>query len=161
MPCTHSHWYGHKCAVRLFVAATADESLMPPRCDGVEIPHELVFPLLSLKQRREFEAKLLECSTVDRLYCCRPTCSKFLGSVLATKQEVRCGSCRTQTCGACKGAWHGVFGMCAVSSSDEEVKAILKQDLGFQECPGCKRVVELESGCYHMYVFVARAAGKS
>lgn len=134
---------------------------MPPRCDGVEIPRHLVLPLLSSRQRGDFEAKLAEFSTVDRLYCCRPTCSKFLGSVEKTKRTVNCDACGTQTCGACKAGAHGVFGMCAVTSSDEEVKVVLKRDLGYQECPGCRRVVELESGCYHMYVPIACHAGKS
>ena len=58
------------------MAATADESLMPPRCCGQKISVDL--SPMTLSERQTFEEKLLEYSTVDRLYCFQPTCSTFI-----------------------------------------------------------------------------------
>jgi hypothetical protein len=74
VPCGHS--YHGECLKELFMAAIKDESLMPPRCCAQKIPLDLLRMTLSEKQK--FEEKLLEHSTVDRLYCSQPSCSTFI-----------------------------------------------------------------------------------
>jgi hypothetical protein len=58
------------------MAAIQDESLMPPRCCGKKIPVHLV--QMNFEESKIFDKKLLEYSTVDRLYCFQQTCSTFI-----------------------------------------------------------------------------------
>jgi hypothetical protein len=76
-PCNHA--YHTTCLKDLFMAAMRDESLMPPRCCRQEIP--LGLARLTKLETENFEAKKLEFSTSDRLYCSRPTCSTFIPPV--------------------------------------------------------------------------------
>jgi len=149
VPCADKHTYCAECLCALFRAATRDESLFPPRCDGVPIPVALVTPFLSMADLATFNKKAIEFSTPDRLYCARATCSAFLGPTSDTKRGVECGSCGSQTCEACKAPWHGLFGLCG-ASGDDEAAALLERDMQFRRCPGCRRVVELDTGCFHM-----------
>ncbi|GAA5914725.1 hypothetical protein JCM8208_000681 [Rhodotorula glutinis] len=148
-PCADQHTYCAECLCALFRAATRDESLFPPRCDGVPIPVALVTPFLSSADLATFKKKAIEFSTPDRLYCATATCSAFLGPTSETKRGVECGSCGAQTCEACKAPWYGLFGLCG-ASGDDEAAALLERDMQFRRCPGCRRVVELDTGCFHM-----------
>lgn len=73
-PC--GHVYCIECLRQLFQASMQDETLMPPRCCRQEIPIPLA--KLTAKEIEDFNAKRLEYSTVDRLYCYQPTCSTFI-----------------------------------------------------------------------------------
>ena len=73
-PCAHP--YHVECLTELFTIAMQDESLMPPRCCGQAIPVALA--KLTIPKTIEFNAKLLEFSTTNRLYCHRSTCSAFI-----------------------------------------------------------------------------------
>lgn len=153
VPCPSRHRYCRECIRSLFIHATRDETLMPPCCDRVPIPLDLVRPLLSYHELDRFERKEYEFSTEDRLYCARPTCSEFLGPASEGMRE--CDSCPTLTCGGCKLEWHGDKkgkGSCGgrKDASDEVVAQALAANFHFQRCPGCRRVVELSSGCFHM-----------
>lgn len=148
VPCAHSHNYCRPCLKDLFLLATRDESLFPPRCDGAEIPSSLVLNLLSSAERDLVRDKSREFSTKDRLYCSQASCSRFLGSSTDNRVLITCG-CGAQTCEACKAPWHGVFGACG-KGADADVAAVLAQDYGYAQCPGCRRLVELDVGCFHM-----------
>ena len=152
-PCKHGHPYCGGCLHDLFVAATKDESLFPPRCETVQIPLDLVKPHLSPQELFEYQRSAIEFRTPNRLYCSTTTCSAFLGSASGTRTAIECRTCRRSTCAACKTPWHGLFGPCGVSPEDEAVQA-LERDFEYKQCPSCKRVVELESGCHHMCVDV-------
>jgi hypothetical protein len=73
-PCGHAYCLG--CLRDLFKASMQDESLMPPRCCRQAIP--LALAKLTLKEIEDYNAKQLEYSTTDRLYCSQPTCSIFI-----------------------------------------------------------------------------------
>jgi hypothetical protein len=150
-PCAHSHHYDFACAKELFLLATRDESLHPPRCDGVAIPLALVRPHLTRDELALYTRKAAEFGTANRLYCSTATCSEFLGAVSTSRIPVKCDKCKTSTCEACKAPWHGLFGACA-SLEDDEVVNALARDYNYQRCPTCRRLVELAVGCYHMYV---------
>ncbi|BGP38389.1 hypothetical protein JCM10449v2_002321 [Rhodotorula kratochvilovae] len=149
VPCASSHPYCGSCLADLFRAATRDESLFPPRCDGAHIPLALARAHLSAEEVRAFEARAEEFGTPNRVYCASARCSAFLGAASDAKSAVSCGSCSAQTCTACKAPWHGPFGLCG-ASGDDEAAALLESERGFRRCPGCRRVVELDTGCYHM-----------
>ncbi|GAA6000485.1 hypothetical protein JCM10207_008033 [Rhodosporidiobolus poonsookiae] len=130
---------------------TADESLFSPRCDGTPIPLTLAEPHLSAAEFTTYRAAASEFSTPHRLYCATPTCSAFLGAASSSKDKaaVQCDACGGKTCSACKAPWHGLFGLCG-AGSDDEAAGVLARERGYQRCPGCRRMVELDHGCFHM-----------
>ncbi|GAA5835090.1 hypothetical protein JCM9279_007198 [Rhodotorula babjevae] len=149
VPCKDEHPYCGGCMHDLFVAATKDETLFPPRCDNVDISLDLVKPHLSPQELFEYQRSAVEFRTPDRLYCSTTTCSAFLGSASGVRTAIQCRACQGSTCAACKAPWHGPFGLCGASEDDEAVRA-LERDFEYRQCPSCKRVVELESGCHHI-----------
>ncbi|BGP38409.1 hypothetical protein JCM10450v2_002354 [Rhodotorula kratochvilovae] len=150
VPCPEQHPYCHNCLHSLFLAATKDESLFPPRCDGAPIPLDLARPYLTPAELAAYERKSREFGTPNRLYCSTSTCSTFLGGASTSRAAVRCEACGASTCAACKAPWHGPFGLCG-ASGDDEAAATLERDHAYKRCPSCKRVVELDTGCYHIY----------
>lgn len=147
VPCGHN--YCRECLKDLFVQSTTNERLMPPSCDRQPIPLALAQRFLTPAQVTMFEAKKLEFSTANRLYCYQPKCSRFLGPASATKRAVVCTDCTSKTCQACKSPWHGFERACA-ADTDEVAFAALSKELGCQRCPGCRRIVQLDTGCFHM-----------
>jgi hypothetical protein len=85
-PCRHIYCVG--CLRNLFTASLQDETLMPPRCCRQEIPVALA--QLTPEEIEEFNAKRLENSTVDRLYCSQPTCSAFIPPALIVNSVGTC-----------------------------------------------------------------------
>ncbi|KPV76549.1 uncharacterized protein RHOBADRAFT_35184 [Rhodotorula graminis WP1] len=148
--CKDNHAYCGACLHDLFVAATKDESLFPPRCDGAEIPLDLVKRYLSQQELFEYSRKAAEFSTPKRLYCAVATCSTFLGAASGHQVAVKCPTCQRSTCAGCKGPWHGPIAVCGASPDADAARA-LEREFQFKQCPSCKRVVELDSGCHHIY----------
>lgn len=152
-PC--GHYYCKGCAVDLVQAFTRDESLYPLRCCQVNIPANDVVPFISFTLKKVFDAKNAEWSVLanDRIYCCNPTCSAFLGSSIDKRhlEGVPCTSlrCRASTCPRCKQVAHPNELDCSTNRATEEVRALAKQE-GWQTCPGCHTIIELNVGCYHM-----------
>jgi hypothetical protein len=85
-PCNHR--YHAKCLKQLFTLSMQDETLMPPRCCGQEIP--VALPQLTLREIEKFNDKRLEYSTTDRLYCSQPTCSTFIPPALIANSVGTC-----------------------------------------------------------------------
>jgi len=102
--------------------------------------------------------KSREFSTLNRVYCASPRCSQFLGPCvkrmawLALGQEVYKCSCGTSTCSMCKKAHEaGVKHSCRdVTDKEMEDVLALGREEGWARCPGCRTMVELNMGCYHM-----------
>ncbi|GJN87212.1 hypothetical protein Rhopal_000157-T1 [Rhodotorula paludigena] len=147
--CKEKHSYCFRCLTALFIAATKDESLFPPSCDGTVIPLDLARPHLTSQELKLYKRKSLEFTCPNRLYCSNARCSAFLGPSQPLKSAIRCGECKSWTCVACKAPWHGQFGLCG-ASPDDEAAAALQRDFAYKRCPSCHRVVELESGCDHI-----------
>lgn len=153
-PC--GHFYCQDCAVDLVQAFTRDESLYPLRCCQTPIPANSVVRLIrSARLRQTFDAKNTEWGVLakDRIYCCSPTCSAFLGSSVVNKHlaGVPCTApeCRTSTCPRCKQVAHPNELDCSANRATDAVRALAAQQ-GWQTCPGCHTIVELNHGCYHM-----------
>ena len=147
-PCGHE--YCNDCIENLYLSCMTDETLFPPRCCHQEFPWELVRHHLTQQCRSKFGSKRIELQTKDRTYCHVASCSVFIkpdtidGARLAT-----CTRCFEDTCAECKGAFHGLRGACPNDQATQELMD-LAEDNEWQQCYGCRRMVELKSGCYHM-----------
>ncbi|CAF1212652.1 unnamed protein product [Rotaria sordida] len=146
VPCNHK--YCISCLQELFMKSMQDETLMPPRCCQKQIPIDLA--RLTSKQIENFNAKQLEYSTKDRLYCSQPTCSTFIPPKLIVNSIGTCPKpgCRVTTCSICKAASHGKFDC----PKDEATAAVLDtaRKAGWTRCYQCQAMVELNHGCFHM-----------
>ncbi|KZT74814.1 hypothetical protein DAEQUDRAFT_771559 [Daedalea quercina L-15889] len=148
-PCGH-FWDTH-CLVELFRAATTDETLFPPRCCQKSFVLKEVQQYLGAGLLSTFKAISAEFGTANRVYCHRPTCSAFICAATETSSVQVCPRCLSQTCGRCKEQAHlvgadALFGALWVVVM---FLALAKQE-GWARCPGCKHLVELAYGCYHM-----------
>lgn len=126
----------------------ADETLMPPRCCRVTIPLRSVERLLGHDTVVEFEEKLREFSTKNRLYCPQETCSAFIGEASSTKgEQVNCPKCGITVCTYCKTTSHSVWEACS-DDKDPASKLVLElgEREGWRRCGGCRRLVELDHG---------------
>jgi hypothetical protein len=136
--------------VELAEASTRDETLFPPKCCRQNFPTEDIIPYLSATLRPLFHAKTIEFGTPpdNRVYCPRPTCSAFLGSLDASQREIICEKCEMSVCSSCKNIAHPDEA-CAENAATLAVKALAKANK-WPSCPGCHRIIELSQGCYHI-----------
>lgn len=145
VPCDHE--YCKPCLKELFTLSMKDETLFPPRCDGQEVPLELVRFFLPSDVAKEFESKYDELSTQNRTYCHERSCTAFIPSELHVGDTCSCPKCGKTTCAICKGPSHS--GDCP---DDEALQQLIEAAnvAQWQRCYQCTRFVELDSGCNHM-----------
>jgi len=148
-PC--GDYYDSDCLGALFEAiASGDQSLFPARCCRQEIPFDVAKNYLGRRLIEQYTAKAEEFSTLNQLYCSNSVCSQFLGSASEHEKGSRtCEACGTKVCTLCKQQDHPSFVPCR-NDLDSEAVLTLARNEGWQRCPGCHRMVELEHGCYHM-----------
>lgn len=147
-PCGHD--YCAACVSDLVNACTRDESLYPPRCCGQPFSQEAIIPFLSAKLLATYNMKRMELDipAASRLYCPNSTCSTFLGSSESVRSDIRCRKCGTSTCPRCKQTSHVGYD-CVENQSTNQVRELARAQ-GWQTCPGCNAIVELNTGCYHI-----------
>ena len=173
-PC--SHYVCRSCVTRNVEVCVRDETTYPPKCCGRGLPsQDLVKLLKDSSLRARYESKCIEYGTAirDRVYCCK--CTDFLGpketrgasssssssssssTVVASfttlprsvvHGALYCFRCLVTTCTACGQAAHPSR-LCQDTPADLAFKK-LSTDQGWQKCPNCEAVVDLEVGCYHM-----------
>ena len=153
-PCGHHFDAG--CLETMFRKATVDESLFPPRCCRMPIPLASVSVYMTSAAVRTFEEKSVEFGTRKRVYCAKPSCSRFLGaqrerSGTYSTHAYQCQECYTRTCSSCKNTVASIHLLhyCDTNEDDRNVIA-LGQQSGWSRCPGCETIIELNLGCYHM-----------
>lgn len=152
-PC--GHYYDKECMLQLFEVAAKDESLFPPRCCRMPIPLASVSVYMTTSAVKTFEEKSVEFGTRKRVYCAKPSCSRFLGAQHEGSwrpSSYRCPApgCKTLTCSSCKNIMKtNAIHRCDTNESDQNVIA-LGQQSGWARCPGCETMIELNLGCYHM-----------
>ncbi|KAI6038336.1 hypothetical protein EDC04DRAFT_2570160, partial [Pisolithus marmoratus] len=113
-----------------------------------------VQPHLSRDLLRQFQEKSREFGTLNRVYCARQTCSRFLGPLTETMFGVKvydCSApdCGTRTCANCRGQYDGWMHTCRQDQGAEHVLNLGRTE-GWVRCPGCSQLIELNMGCYHM-----------
>ncbi|PQE21735.1 IBR finger domain-containing protein [Rutstroemia sp. NJR-2017a BBW] len=143
-PC--GHVYCRTCLRGLFEAAMTDESLFPPRCCRQHISPEEHCILLTAEIIQRFDKKKIEFSTINRTYCCIPTCSSFIAPQYINSDIATCPDCSATTCAICKAAHEGDCPNDVVLQRMLEVA----RENGWQRCHACRAVVELDHGCNHI-----------
>ncbi len=147
-PC--NHYYCRECLQQLFMLSFADERLFPPACCE-PIPLESILHFLTPEIEGHFNWKNIEFNTKDRTYCSNSQCGQFLfpGAIKGVWEY--CFDCKTKTCSMCKKAYH--YGTtpddCDQDLAANELRALGAQN-GWQQCPNCNRMVQLEYGCFHI-----------
>ena len=143
-PCSHESC--RECIVYLLQASFHDESLFPPRCCGQYIPIK-TGQWFSRELVDQFNEKKLEYDTPDRTYCSVPTCSTFIPPAFITNEVATCPKCKWNTCRHCKAGYHA--GVCKEDASAQLLLKLAAEN-GWQSCNACRRLVELNFGCYHI-----------
>ncbi|KAK1064491.1 hypothetical protein LTR12_007054 [Friedmanniomyces endolithicus] len=146
VPCDHE--YCRPCLAKLFELSMTDETLFPPRCCKTDIPLARVRFFLPTDLAKLFEAKYVELSTKNRVYCHHVRCNSFIPAtaVDASNDVATCPHCARTTCAICKGPSH--TGDCPNDTALQQLVAIANTEQ-WQRCLDCKRFVELEQGCNH------------
>ena len=151
MPC--GHYFDVACLLNLVRLALHDESSFPPQCCKQAIPvgtfDQHMDPALSTLYTRKSE----EYSTLKRVYCANPRCSQFLGpqrTHFSNIYSCTASRCNTRTCSRCRKEVKAQGGhTCRVEGLDKELVSLSKK-AGWAQCPGCTRMIELTTGCFHM-----------
>ncbi|KAF2663813.1 hypothetical protein BT63DRAFT_112458 [Microthyrium microscopicum] len=146
VPCDHI--YCKNCLKELFLSSAKDESLFHPKCCGQDIPLRFISPAMTPNERQMFHNAQVEFTTVNRTYCSKSSCGTFVPPAhIGEDGFACCGDCQTKTCVHCKKPSHD--GVC---QADQELLATLAlaKELGWQRCPSCNTMVELNVGCYHI-----------
>lgn len=149
VPCNHE--YCRECLESLFRASLKDESLFPPRCDGKPIQLSQVRFFLPTDLAKDFEARRVELSSKNRIYCHDPHCSTYMpwpnASECIEEDWLACPLCEKTTCTICKAAAH--TGDCPNDCALQQLLETAGNEQ-WQRCFQCHRFVDLEQGCNHM-----------
>ncbi|SMR43736.1 unnamed protein product [Zymoseptoria tritici ST99CH_3D1] len=147
LPCGHP--YCADCLTGVLRNSMTDGTAFPPRCCRQDIEIEEVRRHLEPAFAVEFDAKAIELSTVNPVYCSNAACSVFIPPAVVRGGDVAlCPSCFTRTCTHCKAGSHP--GDC---QEDQGLQQLLQmaEGEGWRRCE-CGRVIELNFGCNHMTV---------
>ena len=139
--------YCVECLRSLFVRASNDLTLFPPRCCRQHIPLKLIESDLSADQLDDFQTTTIEHSTKDKVYCSNTGCGKFILPSQVVAGKAHCLRCDWSTCAMCKAAFHD--GDCP-ADTDLQSTLALAQDQGWRRCFSCQAMVELNKGCFHI-----------
>ena len=160
LPTTCKHTYCKMCLKKWLELATEDESYLPLRCCKQDLPMDFVTMcakrLLSSEWATRLLSALQESMCKNKMYCPVASCSTFIdldavASTLDMNMTFCCRRCGTAICFDCKTTMHDPSISCAANQKMSMVsdEAALRS-MGFQQCKGCKRFLELTYGCNHM-----------
>jgi hypothetical protein len=141
------HIYCDDCIKGLFIRATTDSGLFPPRCCRTPISVDIVSEKLSEQELIAFTNSQTEFSTSNRTYCNDSTCNTFIPPSQIEGDDARCEKCDSVTCSICKNAGHD--GDCPEDTA-LQTTLVLANEMGWQRCRTCGAMLELSTGCFHM-----------
>lgn len=124
-----------------------DESLYPPRCCKIPFDIDHIRSLLTAELISDFHLRAQEYDTKDRTYCSTAGCSAYLYPANIKDDKGECSFCFGETCVICKGPGH--VGDCPRDELLQQTLEVAAKK-GWKRCSGCKRVVELRTGCNHI-----------
>ncbi|CCM00448.1 uncharacterized protein FIBRA_02480 [Fibroporia radiculosa] len=152
------HYYDALCLLALVEASTRDESLFPPSCCGQHIPETSFRQHMPPSLAAIYDEKHAELSTICRVYCASPACSRFLGAradeSAPTAPVLRCpsASCGAHTCSRCRAAVRSGEThrhRCGYDRAQRQLFALASAQ-GWARCPACEHMIERRSGCFQM-----------
>ncbi|RKF53719.1 putative ibr finger domain-containing protein [Golovinomyces cichoracearum] len=124
-----------------------NETIFPPKCCGISISFALIKSHLTENEERRFLDAQLEYSSVNRIYCSRTDCGRFIVRKDLAKDRARCGVCNHETCIHCKGPSH--LGECPDDKALKSLISLASQNKWIR-CYQCWAMIERLQGCYHM-----------
>ena len=125
---------------------------MPPKCcTSDHIPLKHVQNLLSYQNKKLWNKKYLEYTTVNRIYCPGRDCGEWIEPRDIQNNIGTCRVCMKQVCATCGAEAHG-DGECPQDPDMLKFFETAERNK-YQQCHNCKAMVELERGCNHMYVY--------
>ncbi|KAL8904806.1 MAG: hypothetical protein Q9207_003029 [Kuettlingeria erythrocarpa] len=123
--------YCQECIIRLFQAAVKDELSFPPRCCLTSVlAVEQVAHFLPQDVLNRYLERDKEWASPYRVYCHKPTCSRFIGHREVKDGGVTCPSCGSTTCAVCKAAAHE--GECLNEDPDTASLMELAREAGYK-----------------------------
>lgn len=142
------HIYCRNCARNLFVAASKDEELYPPRCCSQVFAPGIALRVLNYKELAAFGVKGTEFSCKERMYCAEPRCSAFIPPWHIHQESAQCPQCGKITHTKCKTIGDPSHECLA----DTHLQRLLElgNEEGWRRCPHCRTLVELHQGCNHI-----------
>lgn len=142
------HEFCRDCIKQMFLVATKDEELYPPRCCGEVVPPGVAMRVLHYEELRAFSEKAIEWTAKNRLYCAEPTCSKFIPPFAIQDEIGTCPTCGRSTHLTCRALAHPGID-CPM---DEVLHGVLEMAEGqnWRRCFHCRAMVELQHGCNHI-----------
>ncbi|GAM83129.1 hypothetical protein ANO11243_011150 [Dothideomycetidae sp. 11243] len=142
------HHFCRECTRQMFLTATKDEELYPPRCCGQTIAPDVPAMILDDAELQNFAEKAIEYETADRLYCAEPACSKFIPPSALASDVGTCSACGRQTHLPCRSLAHPGID-CPLDVGLQEALATAAAQ-NWKRCSQCRTMVELELGCNHI-----------
>jgi hypothetical protein len=136
------------CLKELFLRATGNENLFPPRCCRQQIDVALIANELTRPQLNAFRNAEKEYNTSNRVYCSNIECGAFVPTEDIVVDKAYCTQCDHETCATCKKAFHQ--GMdCPDDPALQKILSLADTER-WQRCYSCAQLVELDHGCNHM-----------
>jgi hypothetical protein len=96
---------------------------------------------------KDYNKKKVEFETKDRTYCANHACAVFIHVQNSQGESVTCPECHTATCTLCKAVGH--VGDCPEDPAHKQLLELARANQ-WQQCPSCKRMIELDLGCNHI-----------
>lgn len=143
------HIYCRGCLRNMFLTAVQDEQFYPPKCCKKPLKPKHLIEIMTVQEIQAYEEKGVEYSTVDRLYCAEPTCSKFIPESRIKEEHGKCLACKRKTHKLCRSLAHPGID-CPNDKALQQVLKIAKSKK-WMRCPSCRTMVERTSGCAHIY----------
>ncbi|KAF2687664.1 hypothetical protein K458DRAFT_264205, partial [Lentithecium fluviatile CBS 122367] len=146
LACHHPYCFG--CLKELFIRATKDETLFPPRCCRQRIDAALIKEEFTHEELYAFRVAFKKFTTADRTYCSKADCGSFIPPDRIVANKAVCTRCKRSTCKMCRSAFH----QGKVCPEDPTIQATLSlaDSKGWKRCHSCGHLVELAHGCNHI-----------
>ena len=94
-----SHAYCSTCLKEVIMRGVIDHdlALIPPRCCGKPLAHEIIVNTLNDEEMEDFQNAGIERNTRDKTYCSNMKCGKFIAPINIVADNATCPRCKSKT----------------------------------------------------------------